>query len=81
MHFIAFSPAALLRFVTLAQRHRLTEAETCAAVRALHAAHPHGIVPVASVEQAVTDATIAATLAALDARAARNGATVAVAAD
>lgn len=81
MQFIAFTPAALLRFVDIAVQHRLTEDETCAAVRALHTAHPAGIVPVASVERAVADVTIASTLAALDERAARNGATVAVAAD
>lgn len=69
MRFIAFSPAAALRFAALATAQRLTEDETCAVLHALHTAHPAGIVPVASVERAVTDVTIASTLAALNARA------------
>ncbi len=81
MHFIAFSPAAALRFAALAAAQQLTEDEACAVLRALHADHAHGIVPVASVERAVTDVTIASSLAALNERAAHSAAPVAVAAD
>ncbi len=63
MHFIAFSPAALLRFVEIAVQHRLTEDETCAVVRRLHADHAHGIIPVQSVEKHAADVLIVAVAA------------------
>jgi len=70
MPFIAFTPAALLRFIAIAVQRRLTEDETCAIVRGLRVAHPHGIVSVEAVEQPAGDVLVHAVTDALAARAA-----------
>jgi len=70
MEIVAFTPASALLVATLASQHALTEDEVCAVLRGLRTDHARGIIPVQAVERHVD--------AALNERAAREGAAFAV---